>query len=185
MEEAKREKELNMKAQMEMQQKLMLVMTGEYRSPAPYDDGDQSPLKKDALRILKHQWARGMDYGLWIMDYDNFDPMFTHLSDWMKNLFKGDLAAMTKEIEKTSEKDLKKLLERRESLLNVSAIFHVVIGARTLCGEHDEFADFWKQAGNMESDHMTCFLKLIELGARTDAKDVAGYTPLHHCLTKF
>ena len=32
---------------------------------------------------------------------------------------------------------------------------------------------------------MKCFRELLQLGARADAKDVAGYTPLHHCLTKF
>merc|ERR1719369_745466 len=52
MEAVREEKELQIKAETEMQQKMMLVMSGLYRSPAPYDDGDQSPLKGQALRIL-------------------------------------------------------------------------------------------------------------------------------------
>merc|ERR1711970_581264 len=92
---------------------------------------------------------------------------------------------MMREINNTDTKDLNKLLERRESLLNVSSIFHVVIGARTLCGTHPEFQAMRDEIKLLQSDHMACFLKLIQLGARTDAKDCAGHTPLHHCLTKF
>jgi len=30
-----------------------------------------------------------------------------------------------------------------------------------------------------------CFNKLLELGLKINTKDFAGYTPLHHCTTKF
>ena len=34
-----------------------------------------------------------------------------------------------------------------------------------------------------KKDHEKILAKLIELGANINAKDVAGYTPLHHCVT--
>lgn len=174
----KKEMKLKRKSDMEFERKMRLVMSGQYKSPAPYGDGEQSPLKGDAATILRNQWASGMDYNV-------MEPRFTHLSNWMRNLFKGDYAAMMKEIDKTDKKDLTNLLERRESLLNVSAIFHVIIGARSLCGDHVEFAQFRKAIKKKNMNHLGCFLKLINLGARIDAKDIAGYTPLHHTLTKF
>ena len=35
----------------------------------------------------------------------------------------------------------------------------------------------------VQNDHEKILAKLIKLGANIHAKDVAGYTPLHHCLT--
>jgi len=172
------ERDLQRKADQDIHNKIMLVKSGQYTSPAPYSDGDQSPLNGHALRLLKNQWGGGMDYNA-------LEPSFIHLSDWLRLLFKGNYKAMMSELEKTEDKDIPNRLEHRESLLNVSAIFHVIIGARTLCGDSRAFTRYRKTLGKIEMNHLGCFLKLLELGAKVDAKDVAGYTPLHHCLTKF
>jgi len=167
------ERELRRKADMDLQKKLQLVSEGKYKSPAPLNDGDQTPVKGHALRILKTQWSGGMDY----------NPQNPHLSDWMKSLYYGNYSAVLEKINQTSQENLTNLLEKRESLLNVSSIFHVVIGARTLCGDHADFKDLNYTKKNNQEDHLSCFFKLLELGVRVDAKDVAGHTPLHHCLT--
>jgi len=167
------ERELRRKAEMELQKKLQLITEGKYEAPAPFHDGDQTPVKGHKLRILKNQWGNGMDY----------NPANQHLSDWMRSLYNGDYSAVMNKINETDPENLANLVEKRESLLNVSGIFHVVIGARSLCGDHEEFRDQRGKRNKNQSDHLSCFLKLLELGARIDAKDVAGHTPLHHCLT--
>lgn len=167
--------ELQRKAKMQLHTKMMLVEEGTYQNPAPYSDGDQTSLKGHRSIMLKHQWAGGMDY----------NPENPRFSQWMKALYFGDYNTMIKIIEETKEQDLEHLLEKRESLYNVSAIFHVIMGARVLYGERKELEERRKRFNNIKSDHMACFLKLLELGAKINAKDVAGNTPLHHCVTMF
>jgi len=168
-------KELERIAEMQLQNKAMMAMRGQYQNTESSSDGDQTPLKGNALVVLKYQWASGMD----------ISPENPRLSQWMKSLFLGDYPAVLKMIEKTKEKDLNELIEKRESLYNIGAIFHVIIGARSLCGNRKEFAEFRKSFKNDKSDHMACFNKLLELGVKVNTKDFAGYTPLHHCTTKF
>jgi len=114
------------------------------------------------------------------MDYNPENP---HLSEWMKSLYYGNYSAVLEKINQTSSEDLPNLLENRESLLNVSSIFHVVIGARTLCGDIADLRNKNYTKTKNHADHLSCFFKLLEHGVRVDARDVAGHTPLHHCLT--
>ena len=86
------------------------------------------------------------------------------------------------------QEQVNKLLENRESLMNMSAIFQVFIGARSFLGENELLKGHRMVANQMmavKNDHKRILTKLIELGANIHAKDVAGYTPLHHCLTSF
>jgi hypothetical protein len=108
--------------------------------------------------VLWEQWVSALDY------YDNF-------SEWAKLLFTGQYEAI-----KWAQID-RKFIERRETLLNVSSIFHVIIGARNML---DLDGNPLIEASK---DHVMVLAKLLELGADMKAKDVAGYTPLHHCLT--
>ena len=100
-------------------------MSGQIPAPCSYDDGDQSPLKGLKSQSLRTQWASGMDYS-------PYNPQFHYLSDWMKVIFSGDYQSFLKMIEGKNEEELKKMISRRETLCNVSAIFHVIKGARTL-----------------------------------------------------
>merc|ERR1740137_451081 len=89
-------------------------------------------------------------------------------------------------VSKVKRGHISKLLEARESLVNVSAVFHVIIGARCLRGDHPKMKEARMEANLMkkvQNDHEKILAKLIKLGANIHAKDVAGYTPLHHCLT--
>jgi len=146
---------------------------------AKYDDGDQTPLKGDALQFLKYQWSSGMDC-------NPLSPHNDHLSGWLRALWWGDYDLVMSFINRVKKDQISKLLEHRESLMNMSAIFHVIAGARTLHGDSDRMKEYRIEArkiGNVKEDHEKIFRKLIELGANIHAKDVAGYTPLHHCLT--
>ena len=78
--------------------------------------------------------------------------------------------------------DVSKLLEKRETLYNISAIFLVIIGSRCLTNTFPQFDSMREEVDNKEG-HTQILSKLLELGARLSARDIAGYTPLHHCLT--
>ena len=104
-----------------------------------------------------------------------------------------------------AEGKLQDLLNRRESMLKINAIFHVIIGARFLAEEHDVRGDtdlrFYNQYTdpesfygetrlqarktlNVKNEHMKIFDKLLSLGVDVNVRDMAGFTPLHHCLAR-
>ena len=69
----------------------------------------------------------------------------------------------------------------RETLLCVGAVFHTILGARSLVPGSEYLYNTDGKAG---MEHMRILEKLIELGADVvNINDVAGFTPLHHCLT--
>jgi len=88
-------------------------------------------------------------------------------------------------IKNTRKDAIPQLVEKRESLLNIGPIFHVINGAKMLKGDSEEHAELRDNLNKGKYDHMACFLKLLELGVNIKAKDVLGCTPLHHCVTKF
>ena len=111
-----------------------------------------------------------------------YNPTSEHLTDWMKALYKGDYSLVMKLLGNLSQAQASKLLEKRESLLNVSAVFHVIIGARCLYGNNSLFTALREKIENKKG-HIKILSKLLNMGADLKAKDMAGYTPLHHCLT--
>ena len=140
------------------------------------------------------------------MDYHPSYPQFHHLSSWLKVIFSGDYDEFLKMVEKAeAEGKLQDLLNRRESMLKINAIFHVIIGARFLAEEHDVRGDtdlrFYNQYTdpesfygetrqqarktlNVKNEHMKIFDKLLSLGVDVNVRDMAGFTPLHHCLAR-
>eukprot|EP00092_Neocalanus_flemingeri_P108905 GFUD01139896.1.p1 GENE.GFUD01139896.1~~GFUD01139896.1.p1 ORF type:complete len:457 (+),score=101.89 GFUD01139896.1:159-1373(+) len=117
---------------------------------------------------MQSLWSEGFDY-TW------------HLSGWLKSLSGGDYEAMKRHIWNLDKDQVGKLLERREPLLGVSAIFHAVIGCASLHEDNPALE-------NVEEDqdgHMRILRKLLELGLRVDVHDVAGNTctPLRHCFS--
>merc|ERR1711953_1170747 len=97
-----------------------------YRRPPniSYDDGDQSPMSGERAQYIKNQWSTGMDYV-------PHEPIFHYLSSWLKVIYSGDYNSMMKMLENKSPTEIKKMINRRESLMNNSAVFHVIVGART------------------------------------------------------
>jgi len=168
-------KRLEEAADEELAMKMLFQRLGLFKRGA-FGDGDQSPLTGDKAQVLQNQWGGGMDY----------DPHNYYMSDWMRSLYRGDYDAVMEFIDKQEKEKMGMLLEMRESLMNVSAVFHVIHGARTLYATNPVFRS--KQIAahrnmKIKNEHQKILDKLIELGANIHAKDVAGYTPLHHCLT--
>ena len=69
-----------------------------------------------------------------------------------------------------------------------NAIFHVIIGARTIYSDQASFREIQgiaRKTLNVKKDHIKVLKKLISLGAEVNVHDIAGYTPLHHCVSAF
>ena len=124
------------------------------------------------------------------MDYHPIYPQFHHLSDWLKAIYSGDYQEFLRKIKKMEKDPVDKvedLLNLRESMLRINAIFHVVIGARSLAVPTKEQAKVQQQARqtlNVKNEHMKILDKLLSLGADVNVHDHAGFTPLHHCFTR-
>ena len=122
------------------------------------------------------------------MDYHPSYPQFHHLSNWLKVIFSGDYQTFLNTIGSHSEDDVQNLIKYRESMMRLNAIFHVVIGARTLAVPSSEQALAQRNARkslNVRNEHMKILDKLLSLGADVNVRDPAGFTPLHHCLSRF
>ena len=96
------------------------------------------------------------------MDYN-----YSNLSDFGKACYKGNLSVVQMHVE--NEEDIPSLIEKRETLLRMSAIFHPIVGARQ------------REQGNT----LGVLKYLMKIGANVNAKDCAGYSVLFHCLTAF
>ena len=82
---------------------------------------------------------------------------------------------------------LSQLLRMRESLLNNCAVLHLVHGARDLHSQAPELIpqnQLCHTTLNVRNEHVKILLKLISLGADVNVRDVAGFTPLHHCVLR-
>ena len=67
-------------------------------------------------------WAQGMDYLPWE------PPIARHFSPWLKTIYGGDYQGFLKMLENKSEEEVRNMLKKRETMLNVNAIFHCIIG---------------------------------------------------------
>ena len=164
-------------AELDLQRKISEIMSGLRPPPESYDDGDQSPLSGDDAQFLRNQWSTGMDYV-------PYEPMFPYLSPWLKAVFSGDFDSVMKMLEGKSDAEIKRMIAKRETLMNVSALFHVIVGARTLAESHPKLEEVQKLSRrhlNVKNDHLKILEKLLSLGANVNIRDVAGFTPLHYC----
>merc|ERR1712110_633550 len=119
------------------QRKISEILNCQRRPNVSYDEGEQSPLSGDSAQYLKNQWSSGMDY-------QPHEPLLYYLSSWLKVIYSGDYDSMMEMLEDKSEAETKRMIDRRESLMNISAIFHVVVGARTLAEKHPDLAEVQK-----------------------------------------
>jgi len=175
-----RDRKLRDDAEKEAQQAMQVAFIKLMNEPEQtynVDDGDQSFVTGDDAIKLKWKWSSGLDW----------NPSNMLLSNWMRVLAAGDYEGMMAEIDKTPEVELKVLLERRETLYNFSALFHVIKGASTTLDETGKqyntrckFVDRSKQP-----KHLQCAVKLIELGASVEARDMLGATPLFFCVMRY
>ena len=174
------DKTLEVRAKAEIERKMTLVYSGVVAGGGS-DEGDQSTLSGEEAQVLKLQWADGLDSS-------PVDPRNSHLSQWFRTLWCGDfknMMAILKESAYSNEEVMEKI-EERETLYNTTAIFHVIVGARCVKGDDPNLKEFKMMAIRMldvKDDHIEILEKLLEMGANPAAKDFAGYTPLHHCLS--
>ena len=140
------------------------------------EDSDQSIVTGEDAIKMKWKWASGLDW----------NPSNMLLSTWLRALAAGDYEGMMQEIEKTPSTDLPNLLERRETLYNFSALFHVIKGACMTLDESGRNYNLKCKFVNRSKQpkHLHCAYKLIELGANVNAKDMLGATPLFFCVMK-
>ena len=158
-------------------EKLAAIREGRMPPNVSYEESDQTPVFGSEVFGLIH------DVG-----YTDYDPVGSpHLSDWLKAIYCGDYEKFLGFIQGLSEDEVKKLLSKRESLMNQCAIFHVVLGARIFYSNHPSvIPEQIRQRFflNVKSDHMKILVKLLTLGADVNAKDMIGNTPLHCCQTQ-
>ena len=129
----------------------------------PYGDGEQSQLFGAEAMKLQAQTAQQMNY-----DFENNQ----RLSEWSRACFYGKKSALVEFLNKAtaqSSVEVMQLIEKRESLMRFSALFHIIFGVRK----------------NPSKIYVEIAKLLIEKGARVNAKDVGGSTPLHHCMSQF
>jgi len=149
-----------------------------------YDESDQTPVTGVQADYIKIQ--------LW----SNLDMMpckseYTHLSDWMKVIWCGDYDGMMAILKHLDEDGVKKLVNKRETMFNIGAVFHVIDGARILLSDSAEDLEFRRIISytrnkiNVKNHHMKVLKKLISLGVDVNSKDFAGYTPLHFCVSLY
>jgi len=145
--------------------------------PRRTDDGDQTPVYGfEDTQKLKIMWAGGM----------NWNPNNPGNSPWLLSLTAGDYSGMMSIIKKTPKDGIKELIEQRETLLNLSAIFHVIKGSTLVDEVTNKFDEQWTFVDQSKTpQHLVCFTKLVQLGANVNARDFAGFTPLHHCVTRY
>jgi len=175
----KKQEKLEREAAKDLMEKVTNHRKKAFSNIGSYGDGDQSPLKGDDAQFLKYQWSTGMDC-------NPLNPLSNYLSGWLRALWWGDFEEVMRYISMMKKDQVGKLLENRESVMNMSAVFQVIAGARTFRGDNKQLQEYRIMANSIRAvkeDHEKILKKLIELGANIQAKDVAGHTPLHHCLT--
>lgn len=148
------------------------------------DDGDQSPLKGVKGQALRKKWEKGVDYS-------DKNP---DMNQWVKDCYNGDLEAIMEHL-----KDNPNLLDERWSHLRLVGLHHIVTGAMMV--NIDELDETNKMvspkyppvpmkvirtdsATFVCTNHIGAVLWLIDKGARVEAKDIAGNTPLHYCCSQ-
>ena len=168
----KQRQETKHAAEVEMKKRLKSRTLEEFQKKS-YDEGDQSPLVGKDAWILQSQWSHRMDY----TPINPFSP-------WMKAVYTGNYEGMIYILHNAP--DVKKLLSMRESLMNIPALLHVVMGARTIHSEEPSLVLEKLQIQRVlevKYDHLKILEKLIELGADLSVKDVAGKGFLHYCFS--
>ena len=159
------------KANME---KARSIHAGRLAPNITYEESDQSPVKGLEAFLLSTDLGTGLDNS----------PVYAHLSDWYKTLFRGDYEKFLSILHDLSENEIKVLLTKRETLYNVPAVFHPINGASMLFSDdpmNQEKREMYRQQLDARDGHLRILIKLLTLGVDVNARDVGGRTPLHIC----
>ena len=156
-----------------MSKKIAAIVSGKNKPVLSLTEGPQTPLKlsDDLGGILFFYWRTGLD----------LKPChYQHLTPWLKVNYSGDFQAFQKHLEDLPGEEIREKIEMRESLLKVSSIFQVIVGAHRLCGG-TQCQECREMFAGVDSDHLKVVQQLISLGADLTARDILGLTPLHYC----
>merc|ERR1719318_163248 len=169
----------------EFEKKMRMILSEKCPGKYCWEESDQGAVTGIRAKYLKLQLLSGLDY-------QPYNPKFSHLSDWLKVLWCGDFDGMMRILKNLDKMEGARLIIKRETMLNMSPIFHVIMGAKQLrhekCANHESCKKFLiqvKQQLDVKEDHIKVLQKLISLKAHVNVRDVAGYAPLHHCVTEF
>eukprot|EP00802_Teleaulax_amphioxeia_P007226 Tamp_07232.p1 GENE.Tamp_07232~~Tamp_07232.p1 ORF type:complete len:566 (-),score=139.09 Tamp_07232:562-2259(-) len=133
-----------------------------------FGDGDQSLLRHDGpqdaiAQALKNVWAQGADFFALLQS--------NGLSECMMSCVTGRPELLAPALERARAAGGEALfhtLERRETMLRITPLHGAIMGALQIGRQHG-------------ADHIAVARLLLDAGARPDAKDIAGYTPMHRC----
>ena len=131
-----------------------------------FGDGDQSRLTgRDALEAQMLANFGGI-----------YDPECLSFSQWAHDCHNGDLAKVEAHLAKQP-----RLLDRRETVLRMNGLFHVLHGMWTVgdCPSHLQETKVEMKPG---FDHVACARFLIEQGTPVDCRNMLGRTPLFCCV---
>ena len=165
-----------------------------------YGDGDQSFLDDEPGSGVGGESKAQPLREMWSTGGDSYDMITSgRVSEFFLACFSGDVrtvkdliararrggavtstgtsSRLEEETERDSDGQLKKLLERRETSMRFSPIFAAITGARTAASS--------TSGGARELSHLEVVRALVEAGANVHARDIAGYSPLAHCVGGF
>eukprot|EP00088_Acartia_fossae_P012865 TRINITY_DN1665_c0_g1_i1.p1 TRINITY_DN1665_c0_g1~~TRINITY_DN1665_c0_g1_i1.p1 ORF type:complete len:484 (-),score=131.38 TRINITY_DN1665_c0_g1_i1:879-2330(-) len=159
------------------------LQSGKTAPLVSYEEPDQSPLTGYDAQIMREKWSCGMD----MPGGTARTQGLKHFSKWYLAIFLGNFDEFMNIVDRLSPEELKQQLKKREGVLQLSAIFLPVIGARVLGRKQISYTEMnWLRSeygSGSDGMHLEILDKLIDLGADVNVHDLAGYTPLHHCLT--
>ena len=118
-----------------------------------YDESDQTPVTGVRAEYLKIQLFSNLDLSPYRSEY-------THLSDWMKVIWCGDYDGMMAILKHLDEDGVKKMVNKRETMMNIGAVFHVIDGARILLAdiveeqENRRYICFIRNEMNVKNHHI-------------------------------
>jgi len=172
---------IGMEAHQKVNTILQDIRTGRRKVPVTYERGDSSLVYGRKASVMKQMWATGIDY----LPHDRD---FKHLSPLLVACYLGNYSDLIALIKDLSPEKLSLELRKRETMMEVSAVFHPIIGAKTLIPGLQGFKrgvmeETVRVYGRPELRHIKVLQKLLDIGADVNVQDFAGYTPLHHCLT--
>ena len=133
----------------------------------PFGNGDQSPVPmsmdpRGKMQQLRTMWASGADF--------NPRSPFAKSSKFFNACFEGNEVAVEKAIKESTNKF--ELMNRRETLMRFSPLLSCIAGARgkDILGG---------------GDFLAIAKMLIENGSDVNAKDMCGFSCVHHCCTAY